>query len=91
MPKEYPALLLIPTTITLTSTFPYPEHLSTACGTHPLSCGLTILHGYALGILHFPFGAAFHTVRLHLSTSFLSMKDKPFPPILSIDGGARPL
>ena len=45
------------------------EHLSPTCGTYPLSCRPTILHGYCLGILHFPFGTAFHTICLHWSTS----------------------
>ena len=42
------------------------EHLSPACGAYPLSCRLTILHGYGLGILHFPFSAALNAIRLHL-------------------------
>ena len=49
--------------------FAYPEHLGPACGTDALSRRLPILHGYALGILHFPLGAALHTIGLHLLTS----------------------
>jgi len=41
------------------------EHLGSAYGAHTLSCRLTILHGYGLGVFHFPFGAAFHAVSLH--------------------------
>ena len=48
---------------------PYPEHLGAAYGADTLSCRLAVLHGYAFRVLHFPFGAAFHTVRLHRSTS----------------------
>ncbi len=46
-------------------TLPDSKHLGPAYGTSPLSRWLAILHGYALGIFHFPFGAAFHTVCLH--------------------------
>jgi len=41
------------------------EHLSPTYGAYVLSRRLTILHSYGLGVLHFPFGATFHTVRLH--------------------------
>ncbi len=50
----------------------YSEHLGATCGAHTLSCRLAIFHGYALSILHFPFGTAFHTVCLHLSTSLFA-------------------
>jgi len=51
------------------SLFPYSEHLGPAYGTYALSGRPAVLHDYASGILHFPFGAAFHTVCLHLFTS----------------------
>ncbi len=44
---------------------PYPEHLGLAYWAYTLSCRLTILHGYALGVLHFPFSTAFDTIGLH--------------------------
>ena len=43
----------------------YSEHLCPAYGTDTLGCRLTILHGYWLGVFHFPFGAAFDTIGLH--------------------------
>ena len=49
----------------------YPEHLGAACGTNTLCRRLPILHSYGPGILHFPLGTAFHTICLHLFTSFL--------------------
>jgi hypothetical protein len=51
------------------SLFPYSEHLGPAYGTYALGGRPAVLHDYASGILHFPFGAAFHTVSLHLFTS----------------------
>jgi hypothetical protein len=51
------------------SLFPYSEHLGPAYGTYALSGRPAVLHDYASGILHFPFGAAFHAVCLHLFTS----------------------
>ena len=51
----------------------YPEHLRPTYGTHTLGCRLAILHGYALGILHFPFSTTFHTICLH-----------SLPPLLGI-------
>ena len=50
-------------------TLSYPEHLGPTYRAYTLSRWPTILHDYALGILHFPFDSALHTVRLHLSTS----------------------
>jgi len=61
--------LLILTPAISALTFADSEHLSPTRGAHTLCGWPTILHGYALGILHFLFGAAFHTVRLHLFTS----------------------
>jgi len=43
------------------------EHLSPTHRANTLRGWLTILHDNALGVLHFPFGAAFHTVRLHFN------------------------
>lgn len=51
------------------------EHLRSACGTHTLSGRLTILHGYSPGIFHLSLGTTFHTICLHLGTSFVDMKD----------------
>ncbi len=45
------------------------EHFRATRRAYPLSCRLAVLHGYSFGILHFPLGSAFHTVRLHLVTS----------------------
>ena len=42
------------------------EHLGAACRADTLGGRFTILHGYGLGIFHFPLGTAFHTIRLHL-------------------------
>jgi hypothetical protein len=56
----------------------YPEHLGPAYRADTLGCRLTILHGYSLGVLHFPLGPALHTIGLHLSTSLFAMKDIPF-------------
>jgi hypothetical protein len=46
------------------------EHLGTALWASTLCGWLAILHFDGLWIAHFPFSAAFHTVRLHLCTSF---------------------
>ena len=59
------------------------EHLGAAYGASTLGCRLIVLHGYALGIFHFPFGAAFHAVCLHPVHLLLlsignSMNDKLF-------------
>ena len=48
-----------------------PKHLGPTSGTHPLGRWLSILHGYRLSVLHFPFGTAFHTVRLHYKSLLL--------------------
>jgi len=60
--------VVLPTTIVALS-LPYSEHLGSAHGTYTLSSRPAVLHDYASGILHFSFGAAFHTVCLHLFTS----------------------
>jgi len=43
------------------------EHFGTACWTRSLSRRSTVLHGYALGVLHLPLSAALYTISLHLS------------------------
>jgi len=50
---------------------PDSEHLGPAHGTHTLSGRPAVLHDYASGILHLPFGTALHTVCLHMFTSLL--------------------
>jgi len=60
-----------------------PKHFGPTCWAYALSRRLAILHGYALRILHFSFCAAFHTVCLHLYTSFL-LENRPFPTGMSI-------
>ena len=52
---------LIPAILAL----PYSEHLGATYGAHPLSCRPAVLHSYALGVPHFPFGPAFDTIGLH--------------------------
>jgi len=49
-------------------TFSNSEHLGAACWAHALGRWLAVLHGYAPGIPHLPFGAAFHAVSLHYPT-----------------------
>jgi hypothetical protein len=49
------------------------EHLRTTYRAGSLSRWFAILHGYAFGIFHFPFGAALDTIRLHLVTSLFSV------------------
>jgi hypothetical protein len=41
------------------------EHLGAANRAYTLGRRLAVLHGDALGVLDFPLGAAFYTVRLH--------------------------
>jgi hypothetical protein len=48
------------------------EHLGTAARANTLCGWLTIFHSDNLRIAHFPFGATFHTVCLHLYTSFFN-------------------
>ena len=67
MKDTQPSVVLTPTV----SALPYPEHLSPTCGAYTLSCRLPILHGYRLGVLHFPLGSAFHTICLrHVNLLF---------------------
>ena len=56
-----PSTILIPTALAL----PYQEHLGAARGTYTLGRWLTVLHGYALGVPHFPFGSTLDAVGLH--------------------------
>ena len=46
------------------------KHLCAACWACSLGRWSTILHGDGFSILHLPLGAALHTIRLHLITSF---------------------
>ena len=62
---EYPALSITWIPGISASTLPNPVHFSPTYRAHALSCWLPILHGYRLGVFHFPFGSAFHTVCLH--------------------------
>ena len=52
--------------------FANPEHFRAAYRANPLSRRPTILHGYGLGILHFPFGMALYTISLHFFNPPLS-------------------
>jgi hypothetical protein len=58
--------------------FPYSEHLGSTSGACTLCRRFAILHGYSLGVFHFPFGSALHTICLHQATSFLVKKHKTF-------------
>jgi hypothetical protein len=58
----------------------YPEHLGAAGWADTLSSGSAIFHGYFLGVLHFSFGFAFHTISFHLITSFNFHLIKSFAP-----------
>ncbi len=51
----------------------YSKHLGATRGAYALGCWLAVFHGDAFGIFHFLFGAAFHAVCLHLSTSLFSL------------------
>jgi hypothetical protein len=42
-----------------------PEHLGAAHRAYSLCCRLPVLHGNALGVLHFTLGSTFHTISLH--------------------------
>ena len=64
--------------------FAYPEHFGPTYGAHTLSCSAAILHGYSLGVPHFPFCMTLNTVRLHWFTSFLSINDKACLSVMSI-------
>ncbi len=52
-------------------TLSYSEHLGPTCRTYALSRWFAILHRYALGILHVPFGTALHAIRFHFLTSLV--------------------
>jgi hypothetical protein len=52
------------------STLSYSEHLGATGWAYALSCWFAILHSYTLGVLHFSFGSAFHTIGLHVLTPF---------------------
>jgi hypothetical protein len=56
------------------STFSYSEHLGATGWAYALSCWFAILHSYTLGVLHFSFGSAFHTIGLHVFTPFCFCK-----------------
>jgi len=64
-----PSLSVVLPPMILALCLPYSEHLGPAYGTYALSGRPAVLHDYASSILHFPFGAAFHAVCLHLFTS----------------------
>ena len=51
--------------------FPNSEHFGATGWTRTLGSGSLILHSDSLGILHFLLGLTFHTVCLHVFTSFL--------------------
>ena len=53
-------------------TLPYFEHFGATGRAYALSRRLTILHGYALGVLHLPFSATLHTICLHQLTHLLA-------------------
>jgi hypothetical protein len=67
--QKMPSLSVILLITILALSLPYSEHFGSAYGAYALSGRPAILHDYASGILHFPFGAAFHTVCLHQFTS----------------------
>ena len=56
------------------SALSYSEHLGATGWAYALSCWFAILHGYTLGVLHFSFGSAFHTIGLHVFTPFCFCK-----------------
>ncbi len=70
---KYPALSVIPISEVSGLALSDSEHFSAACGAYTLSRRFAILHSYGLGVLHFPLGTAFHTVSLHVGTSFFLM------------------
>ena len=56
------------------SALSYSEHLGATGWAYALSCWFAILHSYTLGVLHFSFGSAFHTIGLHVFTPFCFCK-----------------
>ena len=57
-------------TVAIRLALPYSEHLGATRWAYALSRWLTILHGYAPGVLHLLLGTALHTICLHWSTSY---------------------
>lgn len=56
------------------STLSYSEHLGATGWAYALRCWFAILHSYTLGVLHFSFGSAFHTIGFHVFTPFCFCK-----------------
>ena len=56
------------------STLSYSEHLGATGWAYALRCRFAILHSYTLGVSHFSFGSAFHTISLHVFTPFCFCK-----------------
>jgi hypothetical protein len=56
------------------STLSNSEHLGATGRAYALSRWFAILHSNTLGVLHFSFGSALHTIGLHLLTPFGSCK-----------------
>jgi hypothetical protein len=56
------------------STLSYSEHLGATGWAYALRCRFAILHSYTLGVSHFSFGSAFHTIGLHVFTPFCLCK-----------------
>ena len=56
------------------STLSYSEHLGATGWAYALRCWFAILHSYTLGVLHFSFGSAFHTIGLHVFIPFCFCK-----------------
>ena len=78
----YPAsLITLLISIRSALTLSYSEHLGSTRWTYTLCRWPSILHGYAFGILHFSFGAAFHTVCLHWLTSLFEYQRQTIPPL----------
>ena len=68
-----PAVPLIAQSYDNALALPYFEHLGAAGRAYALGRRLTVLHLYTLGVLHFLFGAALHTIPLHQLNSFPSL------------------
>ena len=75
---EYPALLSSVGYFRVDLALVDSEHFRTTSRTDALSCWPTVLHGDAFGVFHFLLSPAFHTIRLHMFTSFLRPHRKPF-------------
>jgi hypothetical protein len=63
---------------TVLFTFADPEHFGAAGWTHTLGSRSAVFHRNFLGIFHFFFGFAFHTISLHL-----------FPPLIFFQSTKR--